>query len=245
MYWWHTPSCLHQTYKHEHLLRGSHDTIALKPALAATICIKVMEPVPPQRSEAHSRSRQVAEAHDDGAQGTGQGEPSVNVRGPHAAHAGPGSADVGASRYRKNAVGNYKFEYLDHTADVQLHAWGATLNEAFEQAALAMFNYMTPLEAMQPLQARKYRAEGHDLESLLYAFLDELLFVFHIERLVCVDLTITRMDLEAFVIEAEGKGETFDRARHETGTEVKAITYSAMNIIQNVDDAEVFVIVDI
>ena len=33
------------------------------------------------------------------------------------------------------------FEYLDHTADVQLHAWGATLEEAFQNCALAMFNY--------------------------------------------------------------------------------------------------------
>lgn len=56
---------------------------------------------------------------------------------------------IDVSEYRSGAVGAYNFEYLDHTADVQLHAWGASLEEAFEQAALAMFNYMTPLGQIQ------------------------------------------------------------------------------------------------
>ena len=41
------------------------------------------------------------------------------------------------------------------------------------------------------------------------------------------------------------RGERFDRGRHVSGTEVKAITYSAMQIREAPGDAEVFVIVDI
>ncbi len=41
------------------------------------------------------------------------------------------------------------------------------------------------------------------------------------------------------------KGEVFDRQRHVSGTEVKAITYSAMDVREQGDDVEVFVIVDI
>ena len=41
------------------------------------------------------------------------------------------------------------------------------------------------------------------------------------------------------------RGEIFDRQKHECGTEVKAITFSAMQINETKDDAELFVIVDI
>lgn len=41
------------------------------------------------------------------------------------------------------------------------------------------------------------------------------------------------------------QGEVFDRTRHTSGTEVKAITYSAMQINEAPGDAEIFVIVDI
>ena len=41
------------------------------------------------------------------------------------------------------------------------------------------------------------------------------------------------------------RGQYFDRSRHVSGTEVKAITYSAMQIREAPGDAEVFVIVDI
>ena len=52
-------------------------------------------------------------------------------------------------------------------------------------------------------------------------------------------------DNSTIEIEAIGFGETFDLGKHPQGTEVKAITYSAMQINESPDFAEVFVIIDI
>uniref|UniRef100_A0A8D0FSX9 Protein archease n=1 Tax=Strix occidentalis caurina TaxID=311401 RepID=A0A8D0FSX9_STROC len=112
---------------------------------------------------------------------------------------------------------NKKYEYLDHTADVQLHAWGDTLEEAFEQCVMAMFGYMTDTETVEPVDTVEVEAEGHDMLSLLFHFLDEWLYKFSAN-----EFFIPRV----------------------SGTEVKAITYSAMQICEE-EKPEVFVIIDI
>ena len=138
------------------------------------------------------------------------------------------------------------YEYLDHPADVQIHAWGCTLTEAFEQSALAMFGYMTDLDTVDTCDTQEVSAQGHDLESLLYHFLDEFLFLFSAEPFfVASHVEVVEFDREQFRIRARGYGETFDLEKHPQGTEVKAITYSNLQVHDHEDQHEVFVIIDI
>ncbi|KAJ1523513.1 hypothetical protein ONE63_001365 [Megalurothrips usitatus] len=139
-----------------------------------------------------------------------------------------------------------KYEYLDHTADVQLHAWGDNIKEAFEQCAMAMFAYMTDIESVDLQEAHQIEAQGDDFESLLFHFLDEFLFLFSCEPfLIARKVSIIDFDLENFRIIAKGYGEKFDLDKHPQGTEVKAITYSNMQVHDKEGQHEVFVIIDI
>jgi len=139
-----------------------------------------------------------------------------------------------------------KYEYLDHTADVQIHAWGDNLEEAFEQCAMGMFGYITDIERVDNFGSERIEASGHDMLSLLFGFLDEWLFVFNADPyFVARKISITSFDRENFKISAIGYGETFNLSKHTQGTEVKAITYSNMQFHENDGYAEVFVIIDI
>jgi len=139
------------------------------------------------------------------------------------------------------------YEYLDHTADIQLHGWGPTVSNAFEQGALAMFNYISELDNYEviPEQNVSVSVEGHDMQSLLFNFLDEFLCAFNCDRMICKEVKILEFDKTAFKIKAEGRGEKFSKAKHTGGTEIKAITYSAMEIYEEDGQAHVLVIVDI
>lgn len=138
-----------------------------------------------------------------------------------------------------------KYEYLDHTADVQLHAWGDTLEEAFEQCAMAMFGYMTDTGTVEPLQTVEVETQGDDLQSLLFHFLDEWLYKFSADEFfIPREVKVLQIDQRNFKLRSIGWGEEFSLSKHPQGTEVKAITYSAMQVYDE-EKPEVFVIIDI
>ncbi|XP_037683768.1 protein archease [Choloepus didactylus] len=140
---------------------------------------------------------------------------------------------------------NRKYEYLDHTADVQLHAWGDTLEEAFEQCAMAMFGYMTDTGTVEPLQTVEVETQGDDLQSLLFHFLDEWLYKFSADEFfIPREVKVLNIDQRNFKLRSIGWGEEFSLSKHPQGTEVKAITYSAMQVYSE-EKPEVFVIIDI
>ena len=120
-----------------------------------------------------------------------EGTPPSSCASPTAvpAHALPQRVSRKRSRVCRDVQKpEYSFEYLDHTADIQIHSWGRTLGEAFEHAGHAMYNYMVPLDCIDVnprVPELRVRASGHDEQSLLYNFLQELLFDFHTEFRVC------------------------------------------------------------
>lgn len=96
-----------------------------------------------------------------------------------------------------------------------------------------MIRIMTEVEHVdidQSIPPVTITANGHDLESLLFSFLDEFLAVFTTEDYICTDIHIDEFNKDTFTILAKGYGEKFSLNKHPQGTEVKAITYSNMQV---------------
>ena len=70
----------------------------------------------------------------------------------------------------------------------QLHAWGDDLKESFEQIAISLFAYETTLDNVELLQ--KYAVEKGDMLSLLYNYMNEFLYLFSGEGIVCQHIYI-------------------------------------------------------
>lgn len=73
-----------------------------------------------------------------------------------------------------------KFKFLEHTADIKFQAFGNSVEEVFENSALAMFSAMHEGKVKET-KKKMIEVKGDDLENLLYNFLEELLFLFDSE----------------------------------------------------------------
>lgn len=123
------------------------------------------------------------------------------------------------------------FEFFDVTADVGFIAYGKTLEESFENSALAMFNVISNTDTIGQTKSFEFSIESEDEISLLYDFLEELLFLHEVEFMLFSEfkVKITNED-QQYKLKAKIKGEKINWDVHERGCEVKAITFHQMNV---------------
>ncbi len=125
-----------------------------------------------------------------------------------------------------------KFEFKEHTADVLIVAYGKSIEELFENAAIAVFEVMTDTSKVEPKLEYKVEEEGIDLESLLLRWLETFLVYYDSDNVVFSKFKVDKIwcrDEECY-IKGKGWGEHFNEEKHEKRTIVKAITYAEMKI---------------
>ncbi|MBM4241752.1 MAG: archease [Euryarchaeota archaeon] len=138
-----------------------------------------------------------------------------------------------------------KFEFFEVTADVGYRAYGKNLEEAFENAALAMFEVITDTSKIKPEKERIIDIESEDHGALLYDWLTELLFLHDSEYLIFsrFKVEIEKKD-NLYHLKGTVWGEEFNSDVHEPRDEVKAVTYHLMDVKKK-DGYMVQVILDI
>ncbi|MEM4268096.1 MAG: archease [Candidatus Woesearchaeota archaeon] len=139
-----------------------------------------------------------------------------------------------------------KYKFLPHTADAKFQAFGETLEEAFANAALAMFSVMTDTEKVRPMYEEEIFVEGRDTKSLLYAFLEELLFLLDTKKFLLNKIKEIRISQEndSLLLKAVATGD-IDLQEYEVHGEVKAVTYNDMEIYEAEGKFTIQVVVDL
>ena len=136
-----------------------------------------------------------------------------------------------------------KYEIIDISGDVGLKIFGETISDLFSNAAEGFYSLITDVSAVEIKKNILVAANGDTQESLLIAFLNELIFFFDTDGFVGKEIAINKISERS--VEAEVSGEAFEIGRHESGLLVKAATYHNISITKSGDMWTASVIFDI
>jgi SHS2 domain-containing protein len=143
-----------------------------------------------------------------------------------------------------------KYKFFDKTADAKFQAFGSTLEEAFKNAQEAMVSVMYSLDELSNCEFdepdREIIVEGENLESLLYHFLEETIFLMNAEFFVGLveKIQIIHKD-DKYKLKAILHGT--QALNLESHGEIKAVTYNEMFVKHNEEEDKytVQVVVDL
>jgi SHS2 domain-containing protein len=132
------------------------------------------------------------------------------------------------------------YKVLDHEADAGFEVYGHTEEELFQNATCALFSLIADLGVILPETERLVEIPGNS-ESLI-VFLNELLYLWDVERFIPKTLTIVRADI---TMKAILRGEIFDKDQHTLIGAVKAVTYHKFSVRKEQEILKATFIVDV
>jgi len=120
-----------------------------------------------------------------------------------------------------------QFETFEHEADIGIRGFGGSMKEAFENAAIALYSVMVNIDTVNPVEEMTVTVSAPDPELLLVEWLNALLALSDIERMVFSKFEVK---MEGTTLTGIAGGEPLDRERHEPHVEVKGATYHLLSV---------------
>ena len=117
-----------------------------------------------------------------------------------------------------------KYKFLKHTADIKFQAFGKNVEEVFENSALALKESVCGKIKIKSDFKKNIKISGKDLESLLYKFLEEIIYLLEGEKFVISK--IKKIEIKNLKLTAEILGD--ETSKYKFTNQVKAVTYNDM-----------------
>jgi SHS2 domain-containing protein len=134
---------------------------------------------------------------------------------------------------------SFRFEELEHTADLALKVHGHSLKEVFANAAYGMFSLMADLEGLEPTISHEISLESLDYEALLVDWLNELLYLHEVEEEIYTRFEIETLSSSALSAIVWGAKMAASKLT------VKAATFHGLEIRETEDGCLAIVVFDV
>lgn len=123
------------------------------------------------------------------------------------------------------------WEHFAHGSDIGIRGRGATLDEAFSDAARALTAVVTDVDSVVPSLAVVLHCEAPDDELLLVEWIDAVIYEMATRHMVFGRFDVRIQDHR---LAATAWGEPVDIARHHPAVEPKGATMTALQVKRDV-----------
>ena len=124
------------------------------------------------------------------------------------------------------------WEHFHHESDIGVRGIGATVEEAFEQTALALTAIISDPASVRPELEVVIQCSAPNHELLLTDWLNVLVYEMATRRMLFGRF---RVKIEGDRLRAEIAGERIDLERHQPAVEIKGATYTELFVGQEAD----------
>ena len=129
-----------------------------------------------------------------------------------------------------------RYEYLEHTGDIGIRAYGNTLEELFINAAQGLLEAIANLSTVGTTTQIEIEVSAESLEELMVAWLDELNFRHEVEEIFFQRVEIREISEAPCWLAAVAYGEPADFTKHIVYTEIKSITYHQLIVERTLEN---------
>ena len=114
------------------------------------------------------------------------------------------------------------WKHFHHQADIGIRATGKTLEEAFEEGAVALTAVICSPETVQPTECIEIECEADEDDILFADWINALIYEMDVRKMLFGRFEVT---IDNHKLTAKAWGEPVDFDRHEPAVEVKAATF--------------------
>ncbi len=132
-----------------------------------------------------------------------------------------------------NSTANSAYwEHFSHVADLGIRGLGNTIEEAFQQAALALTAAVCNPAGVNDDERIEIQCEAPDKELLLTEWLNSIIYEMATRKMLFSRFRVQIKDTNLYAILW---GETIDRKRHRPAVEVKGATFTELKVARQED----------
>jgi len=125
-----------------------------------------------------------------------------------------------------------RWEHFPHGADIGVRGIGASMEEAFAQAATALTAVITEPENVSASEEVEIECEAPDDEFLLVDWLNALIYEMATRGMLWSRFEVT---VDGSRLHGRAWGEKVDTSRHHPAVEVKGATYTELHVKKEED----------